>query len=133
MQDGKYEEKAGFPVEGTLHGDANGFYMDVECGVHGYHKYIWAGDTYNCGFKVPADPDFDFCLGLRSDGYTKDDREIYLEKTDPDKKQTWRLVGGDTFQYVATGEFLHAATMYPFVVNVDCPWERNHSPLVLRP
>ena len=52
MKNGSYSEKTSFIVNGTLKGDANNFYMDVECGHHGYHKYIATDDKYILGFKV---------------------------------------------------------------------------------
>ena len=52
MENGSYSEQTGFPVSGTLHGDANNFYMDVDCGPHGYHKYTATNDTYDAGIKV---------------------------------------------------------------------------------
>jgi hypothetical protein len=74
----------------------------------------------------------DYCLSYRSDGYTKDPFEVYLAKFDGSSKQMWRLVGGDQIQNVATGRFLHADVLYPFLFSLDEPWENNHSDLVLR-
>ena len=52
MKNGSYSEKTSFVVDGTLKGDANNFYMDVNCGHHGYHKYIATNDKYILGYKV---------------------------------------------------------------------------------
>ena len=52
MKNGSYSEKTSFKVTGTLKGDANNFYMDVDCGPHGYHKYIATNDNYNLGVNV---------------------------------------------------------------------------------
>ena len=46
MSNGSYSEETSFPVSGTLHGDSFDFYMDVDCGPHGYHKYIGTKDSY---------------------------------------------------------------------------------------
>merc|ERR1712226_1472216 len=56
MENGNYTEHTGFPVTGTLNGDANDFYMDVDCGPHGYHKYIGVYESYEGGMKV--NPEF---------------------------------------------------------------------------
>ena len=49
MTNGKYTEHTSFPVKGQLHGDASNFYMDVDCGPHGYHKYTGTFDKYDGG------------------------------------------------------------------------------------
>lgn len=51
MKNGCYTELTTFPVRGTLHGDASSFYMDVDAGHHGYHKYIGTNDEYVGGVK----------------------------------------------------------------------------------
>jgi len=60
------------------------------------------------------------CLSVRSDGYTTDPSEVYLCDVDPSsKKQKWRLVDGDTFQNVESGEFLHSSTKYAMLTVID--------------
>jgi len=133
LQDGKYTQETSFAVEGVLHGDANSCYMDVDCGPHGYHKYVLAQEAYHLGYLAENAPEFDFCLGVRSNGYTGDEHEVYLEKTDGSAGQRWRLVGKDSFQHVASGRFLHTPLQYAFVGDVRHPWEGNHTHLVTRP
>lgn len=133
MKDSVYTEETSFPVSGALHGDAASFFMDVDCGPHGPHKYRFdGGKTYNRGF-LANDPQFDLCLAVRSDGYTKDPFEVYLAKTDASDNQKWRVVDVDRIQHVATGRFLHSRTMYAILKNAEEPWEGNHTNLVTRP
>merc|ERR1711862_632434 len=74
------------------------------------------------------------CLAIRSDGYTKDDHEVYLAAVASDKtEQLWRLVRNCTFQHVASGRFLHSETKYAYVRDIKHPWEDNHTDLVTRP
>jgi hypothetical protein len=73
----------------------------------------------------------DYCLSVRSGGYTKDEHEVFLAKVDGSAKQYWRLIG-DQFQHVSTGRYLDSETKYPFLWNLEHPWEGNHSHLVTR-
>ena len=74
------------------------------------------------------------CLSVRSDGYTQDPFEVYLTDVDASsKRQKWRLVNGDTFQNVGSGQFLHSETKYIMLRNIDAPWEGNGAPLLTRP
>lgn len=51
MENGRYREMTSFPVSGTLHGTSHSFYMDVDCGPHGYHKYIGTTLVYHGGIR----------------------------------------------------------------------------------
>jgi len=73
----------------------------------------------------------DYCLSVRSGGYTKDAHEVFLAKVDGSAQQYWRLIG-DQFQHVSTGRYLDSETKYPFLWDLEHPWEGNHSHLVTR-
>ena len=51
MENGRYREMTGFPVSGMLHGSSQSFWMDVDCGPHGYHKYIGTTLSYHGGIR----------------------------------------------------------------------------------
>jgi len=90
---------------------------------------------------VPAGVEFhikpalnkDVCLSTRADGYTKDPFEVYLAQVDGSLKQKWKLVDGNQFQNVETGQFLDSELKYAFMNNCDHIWEDNHSDLRTRP
>jgi hypothetical protein len=85
-------------------------------------------------FLIQPGACLDTCLAVRSDGYTKDPHEVFLQKVNPGSAaQRWRLVGSDTFQHVESGRFLHSDTKYAFVININHVWEANHTNLVTRP
>ena len=74
------------------------------------------------------------CLSVCSDGFTKDPFEVFLTDVDPtSKKQKWRLVDGDTFQNVESGQFLHSATKYVTISNIDVIRAGTYTGLVTRP
>jgi hypothetical protein len=83
-------------------------------------------------FLIQPAANKEYCLSVRSGGYTKDAHEVFLAKVDGSANQKWRLIG-DQFQHVSTGRYLDSETKYPFLWNLNCPWEgNNHSHLVTR-
>lgn len=92
--------------------------------------------------NIPADSEFYIkpaanlkrCLSVCSDGFTKDPFEVFLTDVDPSsKKQKWRLVDGDTFQNVESGQYLHSATKYVTISNIDVVRAGTYTGLVTRP
>ena len=52
MEEGNYKEQTRFEVQGVLHGDSSGFYMDVDCGPHGSHKYKSTSEHWIRGHRA---------------------------------------------------------------------------------
>lgn len=70
------------------------------------------------------------CLDIRPGAHGP---EVYLALVDEGTAaQEWCRVGADGLQHVATGQLLHAHVTYATTLNLDRPWEGNHSPLGLR-
>lgn len=75
----------------------------------------------------------ELCFSTRADGDTKEPFEIYLAEMDGSEKQKWKLVDGNQFQNVATGQFLDSEVKYVYISNLTDIWEDTETCLRTRP
>ena len=84
--------------------------------------------VFMCSGKDPA-----FCLSVRSDGWTKDEHEVFLAKRTGAAVQQWKLVGANRFQHVESGRFLDTEMKYIHTKAPNAPWRGTGTNLVTRP